>query len=277
MTSVKNLEDIERLFNDKTGESLIIEYKRELDKYDHKIAEDISSFANTFGGTIFYGIDAPNGIPVSKNWINTRGINQKIEDIISNIEPKIEGYNIHPIENPDNSSQAIFIVEIPESSELHMANYRYYKRYNLKSEPMGDDEVKNQMFRKGLKKALNFEISKNLELSENTLKYIENINYVDNPLYKIRGSVQLIPFYTDAWRSVVNSGLLFILKEQATILVKVYSLIHEINYIIDHRSLDEDIITPIHDNQRLEFATMVPYILSVKIKELRDILKDLSF
>ncbi len=271
----EKLEDIERLINDKVGESLTIEYKRELDKTD-EIAKDISAIANTVHGWIFYGINTQNEIPVSINWINARGI-ERIKDIISNIEPEIEGYNIHSIPNTDNPSQAIFIIEIPESPELHMANYRYYKRYNLKSEPMGDDEVRNQMFRKGLKKALNFEISKNLELSESTLKYLEDMNVVDKQIYKKRGIVQLIPFYTDAWKSVVNSGLLFILKEKAIILVEAYSLIHEINYIIEHRGLDENIITPIREKEPLHQETMVPVILKDKITKLRGFLKNVSF
>lgn len=261
----EKLADIERLFNDKVGESLYIEYKREL---DNEIAKDISAFANTLGGTIFYGIGEQNGIPITKNWINARSIKEKIEDNISHIEPKIEGYNIHSIENPENSTQAIFIVEILESSELHMANYRYYKRYNLKSEPMGDDEVKNQMFRKGLKKALNFEISKNLELSDTTLKYLNSM--ISGEFHESKKKVQLIPFYTDVWKSVVNSGLLFILKDKAEILVKAYSLIHEINYIIEHRNLDEVIITPIRKRERLDLGTIVPSILDDKIRKLSE-------
>ncbi len=163
------LESINNLIANKIKESLNLDYKRELDERNNEIAKDISAFANASdGGKIIYGVGEKDGLPSSINWIESKGVKEKIEDIIlTHIQPEIKGYDIYSIENSDNHSQAIFVVDIPESSDApHMANHRYYIRRNFKSEYMEDSEVKNAIFRKGLRKALELEVSQNIEMAK---------------------------------------------------------------------------------------------------------------
>lgn len=273
-----NLESINNLINEKIKESLNLDYKKELDERNNEIAKDISAFANASGGKIIYGVDEKDGLPSSINWIESKGVKEKIEDIIlTHIQPEIKGYDIYSIENSDNHSQAIFVVDIPESSDApHMADYRYYIRRNFKSEPMEDSEVKNAIFRNGLRKALEFEVLQNLDLAKKTSQRLEIYTNYWVPS-KERIPLLLIPFYSEAWRATVSSGILFILKDKANALVEAYSLIHEINYLFDSLryekyGVEKSVFTQF-DDSKPEHGTWIPRIISDKIRKLEGILQ----
>ncbi len=274
MNRFNSLKDIEDLIENNIEESLSLEYKRELDKKNEEIAKDISAFANTSGGTIIYGIGEDGGLPTSISWIDGEKTKERIENIIlDKIQPRVKDVVINPILNPDNSQKAIFVVNIPESPDApHMVDHRYYRRYNFQSIPMEDYEVKDAIFRKGLKKSLYFEVSKNIELCDKSLKLIEEI-YHFRP--EQRQHIVFIPFYTDAWNAITSSGLLFVLKEEAQKLVELYSLIHEINYLVDCQKYGVEIVnTPIFKSSP-EHGTYIPAILQVKIGKLYGLLNDL--
>lgn len=274
-----NLESINNLINEKIKESLNLDYKRELDEHNNnEIAKDISAFANASGGKIIYGISEKDGLPSSINWIESKGVKEKIEDIILNhIQPELKGYEIYSIENPDNHSQAIFIVEIPESSDApHMANHRYYIRRNFKSEYMEDSEVKNAIFRKGLRKALEFEVKQNLEMTEKILQRLNMYKGQWAPS-KERAPILLIPFYTEAWRAIVGSGILFILKDKAT-LVEAYNIIHEINYLIDslrYEKYSYGAFTQV--DSATASGTWIPGIIIEKTEKVKNVLQQIKF
>ena len=269
MTSI-NLEYIQSLIDNEIKESLNLDYKRELNN-NKEIAKDVSSFANTNSGKIIYGVDEKDGLPNSINWIDSKGVKERIECVIlDHIQPEIKGFNIYSIENPENHSQAIFVVDIPESSDApHMANHRYYVRRNFKSEYMEDYEVKDAIFKKGLKESLDFEINNNIELCSSSLKLLEDI-YKYEP--KNRIPIILIPFYSDAWKAITNSGLLFVLKKNAQKLVEIYSLIHEINYLVDCQKYSLEIInTPIYKSKP-DTGIYLPALLREKISMLQGLL-----
>jgi len=272
---INSLKEIEDLIENNIEESLILEYKRELGNKNEEIAKDISAFANTSGGVLIYGVGEDGGVPTSIRWIDGKNTKETIENIIlSRVQPIIKDVIINPISNPVNSSQAIFVVNIPESPDApHMANHSYYRRHNFQSIHMEDYEVKDAIFRKGLKKSLYFEISKNIELCDKSLNLIEEIFR-----YKLeqRQYIVFIPFYIDAWNAITSSGLLFVLKEEAQKLVELYSLIHEINYLIDCQKYGLEIVnTPIYKSFP-EHGTYIPSILQVKIGKLYGLLNDLE-
>lgn len=271
----KTLEDLKKLIENKIKESSTLDYKSELG-VNEEIANDISAFANTVGGTIIYGIREEEGIPLSFNLIECRGVKERIESVIlSNTQPKIEGYEIASIENPDDTSEAIFVVNIPESLKApHMVNHRYYKRYNFQSVPMEDHEVKECIFKKGLRKGLEFELSQNLELAKNTWRLIEKID--DYRPENVKTTV-FTPFYTEAWKAVVSSGLLYVLKEKALDLVKAYSLIHEINHLIDCQKHGlETIVTPSVPDTLPDHGKYIPAVIRNKLQALCPILDRLK-
>jgi len=147
---------IENYISSKIEENKHLEYKSSgaLSKSEEKrkeISKDVSAFANSDGGTIIYGIkefdesdkrhlpekiDAILSNEFSKEWLENV--------IMGNISPKINDLKISSISIDDESERVVFVVEIPKSQTAHQASdNRYYKRYNFKSSPMDDWEVKD--------------------------------------------------------------------------------------------------------------------------------------
>ncbi|MFZ7101694.1 MAG: helix-turn-helix domain-containing protein [Peptococcaceae bacterium] len=123
------------------------------DEYKDEISKDVSSFANSAGGVIVYGIkEVEDGRTIRLELDEGYDINDRInkewlENVIySRISPKIQGIYINPIEI--STGKVIYVVIVPQSTTAHMAgSYRYYKRRNFKSEPMEDYEVRDVMNR----------------------------------------------------------------------------------------------------------------------------------
>src|SRR5450759_2670476 len=74
--------DIDSLVALQIPESIVINYKRELisgsDKDRYEFLADISSFANTNGGELIFGISESNGKPTEIGGINAENIDQDI-------------------------------------------------------------------------------------------------------------------------------------------------------------------------------------------------------
>ncbi len=129
--------------------------------------------------------------------------------------------------------------------------------------------LKYAIFKKGLKESLDFEINNNIELCSSSLKLLEDI-YKYEP--KNRIPIILIPFYSDAWKAITNSGLLFVLKKNAQNLLEIYSLIHEINYLVDCQKYSLEIInTPIYKSKP-DTGIYLPTLLREKISLLQGLL-----
>jgi len=275
MISLKTMDDIQILINGKIKESVTLDYKAKLVN-NNEVAKDISAFANTSGGIIVYGIIEKNNLPVSINWIEGKGIRERIENVLnSHIQPKIEEYEINSIENPKDISKAIFTVYVPKSLNApHMVNYRYYKRYKFQSVPMEDHDVKEVIFKSGLKDALIYEVSSNLDLIKKTLKLIADI---EGYLPKQRKPIVLIPLHTEAWRVIISSGLLPLLKEKTKQFIKAYNIIHEVNNLIDCQKYGlKIVITPSYEKSLPDTGTYIYAIIREKIQELHIILNELS-
>ena len=114
--------DIIQMINNQEKESLNLDYKAcgSLAKTDGKkteVSKDISSFANSAGGVIIYGVLEKDNLPVavdsgfdpseiSKEWL---------ENIInSNIYPKIDNLHINQIDlKSQGAGKVIYVVTIP--------------------------------------------------------------------------------------------------------------------------------------------------------------------
>lgn len=171
--------DLERLIEDQTEESLNLDYKsaRSLDKADGKkreLAKDVSAFSNSDGGIIVYGIEEENHKPTKLSFIDGSILTKEwLEDIIDgNIQPRIQGIKIIPVRIENNLNKTIYIVKIPESLNApHMsADKKYYRRYNFKSVPMEEYEVRN-LYNRSSYAEIDFEsvisIQKEDEIDEN--------------------------------------------------------------------------------------------------------------
>ncbi len=140
---------LQKLIDDQIEESPNLEYKRELSSDNKEIAKDISSFANTNGGIIIYGIEEEDHKP-KKLFPLEEGLKEKIENIIIDyLNPKLS-VKIVPIDCTGPTGGQYYIVYILKSSEgPHMIvgkkDYRYYKKCNFSSTPMEDYEIREKI------------------------------------------------------------------------------------------------------------------------------------
>lgn len=142
----------------KTPESIFLDYKKELffetQKQKIELGKDISSFANTKGGCLLYGIDEDrqsiDSAPIPKKDYGMEPINRQLIDIEnilgSIISPALPELRIRQISLEHDISKIVYLIWHPKSWVApHMVsgfnNNRYYKRGNFKSEPMEEHEV----------------------------------------------------------------------------------------------------------------------------------------
>jgi hypothetical protein len=151
--------DILSLITNGIKESLELDYKQcaSLQKTDPKkreISKDVSAFANAAGGTIVYGMVEDGQIPISIDYgYDPADISKEwLDNIISStISPRLEQVFINSVElDTTHPGKVIYIIEIPQATTRapHQAQDKlYYKRFNFKSEPMADYEIRDIMLR----------------------------------------------------------------------------------------------------------------------------------
>ena len=146
---------LQSLIRNQVQESTHLDYKRSsaLDNTGankNEISKDISSFANSDGGKIIYGIEETGHIPTRiDSGVPVEGKREWLEQVInSRIHPKIDGLRIKQIDLASNPGHAVFVVQIPIGFTAHQAHdLRYYRRHNFQTVPMHDYEVKMVMNR----------------------------------------------------------------------------------------------------------------------------------
>ena len=146
-----SIDDIYALIKNEVEESIHLDYKeaRALGKDDPKKAEitkDVSAFANSDGGLIVYGVTEEDHKPKTITPIDGKTFTKEwLENIIQQIQPRIDGVKIFPIRIDGNIEKSVYVVQIPRSANApHMAkNHCYYKRINFQSVPMEDYEVRD--------------------------------------------------------------------------------------------------------------------------------------
>lgn len=113
-----------------------------------EITKDVSSFANSDGGIIIYGVGEDKNTHKPSYYapiIDSKFSKEWLEQKINLIQPKIKGLTIYPIRLNKKATKSIYIVKIPRSDDApHMADdKRYYRRGNFSSEIMHSDEVRD--------------------------------------------------------------------------------------------------------------------------------------
>lgn len=147
------------LIENKTQESLTLDYKRSpsLDRTDSKRAElskDVSAFANSAGGTLIYGMEEDGHLPtkmdggydpatITKEWL---------EDVLTSwIHPCVESVRITQVTlSEESAGRVAYVIDVPQARTFaphQAADHRYYKRFNFKSVPMEDYEVRDLLRR----------------------------------------------------------------------------------------------------------------------------------
>src|SRR6266436_2092907 len=153
-------EDILNLISIGARESLFLDFKAcgslaNTDKNKMEISKDVSSFANSAGGTIVYGlIENKNSHEAERidEGYDPRVISELwLEEVInSNIQRRIDGLHINAVSLKEtHPGKVLYVVTIPESKRApHMAaDYRFYRRFNFQSVPMQEYEVRELLRR----------------------------------------------------------------------------------------------------------------------------------
>jgi hypothetical protein len=147
--NLKTQADLQRLIDDGIPESLTLDFKAspalsKESKSRDELCKDVSAFANSAGGQIVYGIDEKNnklddGSELTREWIE--------QVIDSNVQPRIEGLVITPIQLAKGNG---YVITVPQASARapHQApDKKYYKRQNFQSVPMEDYEIRDVLRR----------------------------------------------------------------------------------------------------------------------------------
>jgi hypothetical protein len=152
MLQIRTVEDLDRLIKDQVMENLTLDYKQSLDlqrdeKKKEKLCVEITSFANSAGGQVVYGIkedkhypvEIDEGADVSKEWIE--------QVIDSNVQPRIEGLIVHPIKLSKGWGYCVDIPPATTRAPHQAPDGRYYKRQNFQSVRMEDYEIRDVLKR----------------------------------------------------------------------------------------------------------------------------------
>ena len=154
----KTQSELEVLIRDSVEERFDLEYKRadSLKKSEgakKEITKDVSSFANSAGGVLIYGIaefDEPDKahLPERLDPIDRTSFTREwIDQIIGNIRPRLDVV-ITPIGLDSGPNNCAYVIEIPKGVTAHQAaDCRYYKRFNFRAEMMLDHEIRDVMSR----------------------------------------------------------------------------------------------------------------------------------
>ena len=149
---------LKSLIDNEAEENVHLEFKeaRALnikdDKVKENISKDVSSFANSDGGIIIYGIKEAEHKAKEFSFIDGNEITKEwLEQVInSRIQRVIDGIRIFPIRIGKKISQTIYVVKIPISNDAprQASDNKCYKRYNFQSVPMQEYEVRQLYERK---------------------------------------------------------------------------------------------------------------------------------
>ena len=230
--------DFQSLIDNSIGESRSIEYKQALsvskDSEKKEFLADVSSFANSSGGDLIFGIEEIDGLPT--NLLGLENFSQdsehlKVEEIIRNgLQPRIVGMEIRSVELENKNH--ILVIRVPQSiNGPHMVTFKgtskFYSRNSagkymldvteLRSAFLASDDLSQKVggFRaERIAKILNNETprvlsSRNLFCmhlipleSLNPAKVIDFDSAINN-------RTMLRPIYTNGWGSSANfDGLL---------------------------------------------------------------------
>jgi len=129
-------EDLKDLLEHQVPESKTLDYKQilSLAKPEDKkeFLKDVSSFANTLGGHIVYGMKEKKGIPEELPGIAENDpdqLKQRLDHVIRDgVDPRIYGIDIRPV--PLQNGNLAIVVRIPRSfNPPHMVIIRGHRRF----------------------------------------------------------------------------------------------------------------------------------------------------
>lgn len=155
--------ELKRMLRDQEPENLHLDYKDKRGLLHNKqkraddVSKDVSSFLNSDGGAIIYGVpeakgsSATGGAPIPMNTSPSSDLGFEQSEIDKEIIENVITSTIQPRPGPDQfqinevrfGDRTVFIVEVAVGTgEVWQArDKRYYKRFHFKAEPMEHYEI----------------------------------------------------------------------------------------------------------------------------------------
>ncbi len=234
-----NEEDLNQLIENAVIEKKTIEYKSILpqnsDGSKKEFLADVSSFANSSGGDIIYGIeeDRENGLPKEVKGIEIKNVDQeilRIDQIIrSGIEPRLPSYEIKSISLSNKNK--VIIIRIQRSwIGPHRVSFKGTNKFHARS-----TNGKYEMDVDELRQSFN--------LTETTIDKIrwhrkDRISYIDTPEFNVNFEnrtklvLHLISF--DSFKPGVNVPLSILINNKDKIHLRpIYCSSYNIEYNFD--------------------------------------------
>ena len=194
---------IEEIIKNNAEESIYLDFKASGALSNEKkkdICKDVSSFANSDGGVIIYGILEKDHKADSLSFIDGDSITKEwLEQVVNDgIQRRIDGIRIHCIRFDNDVRKTVYVLEIPISPLApHMTkDSKYYKRFNFMSIAMEEYEVRHTYERKQNSKldigTISLEIKneknwfKDMEFEFSISFHIKNIGHAVSDYYKYR-------------------------------------------------------------------------------------------
>jgi predicted HTH transcriptional regulator len=134
---------LQSLIKGKVKESLNLEYKGEMTNHV-KLAKVVSSFANSSGGIIIFGIEEKDSLPVKLNPLESE-LGETIENVLLTSISRSITFKITSINSTIEKNKKYFVIYVPKSSSgPHMVtskgecryHKRAYSRKNFSSVPI---------------------------------------------------------------------------------------------------------------------------------------------
>ena len=149
-----NEERLQSLVRDKVPEDRFIDYKRDLpgDKEDEKreFLNDVTAFANTFGGTIIFGIEEEGGNATPNDLCGCTMPNPdesilRLENLVQScVDPHLSSLRFVPIKL--ESGKSVLVLVIPQSPAApHMVKKgspKFYMRGSAGKQPMDVHDIR---------------------------------------------------------------------------------------------------------------------------------------
>jgi hypothetical protein len=140
-----SLDELKLLIQNQTSEKRTIDYKLNLildtDENKKEFLADVTSFANTDGGVIIYGMKEDNALPVELFGLKSDNkdiLKGKIESIIRDgIEPKLNKISVVEIPT-ENEDKFVIVLKIPKSwSSPHLVWYKRSSKFFARNSSHG--------------------------------------------------------------------------------------------------------------------------------------------
>ncbi len=229
-----SLSDLQDLIDNKRLEDKVIEYKQELnintDGQKKEFLYDVSSFSNTNGGDIIFGIMSKDGLPTEIVGISCKSnevdpLKQKIDNIIIyGLKPRLPSFTIHIVNI--NEEKICLVIRLAKSWYAPHAvtfdnTFRFYARNSSGKYPLDVDELRYAFLRGEETKEKLARL-----ISERYTKILDN-----DGIYKLKGrsiiTLHIVPI------EAVDNHAKFSIKEQNSISTKLMTLGNGGNHFIN--------------------------------------------